>query len=177
VKPVGLYMTKVFNGERTWLSPLLRPVERLFYRLSGVRKSEDQHWLAYAFAMLLFNAAGFLLLYAILRLQANLPLNPQGFGNLAPDLAFNTAICSHPFQVIAVVLKLFRPEQGVGHVAEEKERHARAEDRVEHGSDPRAAARIDQRAQEQGGTESDEDEVEHDVDSMNYPLLRWDQAP
>jgi K+-transporting ATPase ATPase A chain len=92
VKPVGLYMTKVFNGERTWLSPVLRPVERLFYAASGVRESEDQHWLAYAFGMLLFNAAGFFLLYAILRLQGYLPWNPQGFGNLVPDLAFNTAI-------------------------------------------------------------------------------------
>ena len=92
VKPLGLYMTKVFNGERTWLSPVLRPVERLFYAASGVRENEDQHWLAYAFGMLLFNAAGFFLLYAILRLQAWLPLNPQSFGNLAPDLAFNTAI-------------------------------------------------------------------------------------
>ncbi len=92
VKPVGLYMTKVFNGERTWLSPILHPVERIFYALSGVREKEDQHWLAYAFAMLLFNAASFFSLYAILRLQAYLPLNPQGFGNLAPDLAFNTAI-------------------------------------------------------------------------------------
>ena len=92
VKPIGLYMTKVFNGERTWLSPILRPVERVFYALSGVREKEDQHWLAYAFAMLLFNAASFFSLYAILRLQAYLPLNPQGFGNLAPDLAFNTAM-------------------------------------------------------------------------------------
>ena len=92
VKPVGLYMTKVFNGERTWLSPILHPVERIFYALSGVREKEDQHWLAYAFAMLLFNAASFFSLYAILRLQAYLPLNPQGFGNLAPDLAFNTAM-------------------------------------------------------------------------------------
>src|SRR5262245_35525088 len=92
VKPVGLYMTKVFNGERTWLTPVLRPVERGFYALSGVREKEDQHWLAYAFGMLLFNAAGFFLLYAILRLQAYLPLNPQGFGNVPSDLAFNTAI-------------------------------------------------------------------------------------
>jgi potassium-transporting ATPase potassium-binding subunit len=92
VKPVGLYMTKVFADERTWLSPVLRPVERLFYGLSGVRETEDQHWLAYAFGMLLFNAAGFFLLYAMLRLQAYLPWNPQGFGNLPADLAFNTAI-------------------------------------------------------------------------------------
>ena len=62
VKPVGLYMAKVFNGEGTWLSPALRPVERLFYAASGVRENEDQHWLAYAFGMLLFNAAGFFLL-------------------------------------------------------------------------------------------------------------------
>jgi K+-transporting ATPase ATPase A chain len=92
VKPVGLYMTKVFNGERTWLSPVLRPVERLFYAVSGVRENEDQHWLAYAFGMLLFNAAGFFLLYAMLRLQAYLPLNPQGLANIPADLAFNTAI-------------------------------------------------------------------------------------
>jgi K+-transporting ATPase ATPase A chain len=92
VKPVGLYMTNVFEGKRTWLSPVLRPVERGFYALAGVRENEDQHWLAYAIGMLLFNAAGFFLLYAILRFQAWLPLNPQGFGNLAPDLAFNTAI-------------------------------------------------------------------------------------
>jgi K+-transporting ATPase ATPase A chain len=92
VKPLGLYMTKVFNGERTFLSPVLGPAERGFYALAGVRETEDQHWLAYAFGMLLFNAAGFFLLYAMLRLQAYLPLNPQGFGNLAPDLAFNTAI-------------------------------------------------------------------------------------
>ena len=92
VKPVGLYMTRVFNGERTWLAPVLRPVERGIYAICGVREREDQHWLAYAFGMLLFNAATFFLLYAILRLQAYLPLNPQGFGNVAPDLAFNTAI-------------------------------------------------------------------------------------
>jgi potassium-transporting ATPase potassium-binding subunit len=92
VKPLGLYMTKVFNSERTWLSPLLRPLERGFYAVSDVREGEDQHWLAYAFAMLLFNAAGFFLLYAILRTQGWLPLNPQHFGNVAPDLAFNTAI-------------------------------------------------------------------------------------
>jgi K+-transporting ATPase ATPase A chain len=92
VKPLGFYMTWVFNGERTWASPVLRPVERGLYALSGVREAEDQHWLAYAFAMLMFNVAGFLLLYAILRLQAYLPLNPQSFGNVPADLAFNTAI-------------------------------------------------------------------------------------
>jgi K+-transporting ATPase ATPase A chain len=92
VKPLGLYMTKVFNGERTFLSPVLRPVERGIYALCGIRENDDQHWLAYAFAMLLFNGATFFLLYAILRLQGYLPWNPQGFGGVAPDLAFNTAI-------------------------------------------------------------------------------------
>src|SRR5215510_11509250 len=85
-------MTKVFNGERTFLSPVLRPIERGIYAICGIRESEDQHWLAYAFAMLLFNGATFFLLYAILRTQAWLPWNPQGFGNLSPDLAFNTAM-------------------------------------------------------------------------------------
>src|SRR5512139_1433259 len=85
VNPVGFYMTKVFNDERTWLSPVLRPVERGIYTICGVREREDQHWLAYAFGMLLFNGATFFLLYAILRLQAYLPLNPQGFGDVAPD--------------------------------------------------------------------------------------------
>jgi potassium-transporting ATPase potassium-binding subunit len=92
VKPLGLYMTRVFDGERTFLSPVLRPIERSFYALSGVREQEDQHWLAYAFGMLLFNAAGFFLLYAILRLQGWLPLNPQGFGGVPSDVAFNTAV-------------------------------------------------------------------------------------
>ncbi len=92
VKPLGLYMTRVFNGDRTWLTPVLRPVERLFYAAGGVRENEDQHWLAYAAGMLMFNAAGFFLLYAILRLQGSLPLNPQGFGGVPPALAFNTAV-------------------------------------------------------------------------------------
>lgn len=92
VKPLGLYMAKVFSGERTWLSPALIPVERGFYRLAGVDPRKEQGWLGYALAMLAFSLAGFLALYAILRLQAFLPLNPQGFTGLAPDLAFNTAV-------------------------------------------------------------------------------------
>ncbi|HTN60892.1 MAG TPA: potassium-transporting ATPase subunit KdpA [Devosia sp.] len=92
VKPLGLYMAHVFSGERTWLSPVLAPVERGFYRLAGVRPEQEQHWLAYAFGVLLFSGTGFVLLYAILRLQNLLPLNPQGFAGLAPDLAFNTAV-------------------------------------------------------------------------------------
>ncbi len=91
-KPLGAYMTKVFAGERTFMSPILGPIERGFYRLSGVRPDQDQHWMVYAISMILFNAAGFLLLYALMRFQDILPLNPQGFAAVAPDLSFNTAI-------------------------------------------------------------------------------------
>ncbi|SOC38518.1 K+-transporting ATPase ATPase A chain [Rhizobium subbaraonis] len=92
VKPLGLYMASVFSGERTWLSPILAPVERGLYAVAGVDPKKEQGWLGYTFAMLAFSVAGFIALYAILRLQAYLPLNPQGFGNVAPDLAFNTAV-------------------------------------------------------------------------------------
>src|SRR6185295_13241177 len=95
VKPVGGFMTRVFAGERTWLTPVLRPVERGFYRLAGVDAQADQHWSAYAVSMLLFNGLGFLLLFLIQRLQGVLPvqsLNPQGLPGVTPDLAFNTAV-------------------------------------------------------------------------------------
>ncbi|GJD60568.1 potassium-transporting ATPase subunit KdpA [Methylobacterium frigidaeris] len=92
VKPLGLYMTRVFTGARTPLSPLLRPVECGLYRLAGIDERHEQHWLTYAGAMLVFHAAGFVLLYGILRLQAVLPLNPADQGAVAPDLAFNTAV-------------------------------------------------------------------------------------
>lgn len=91
-RPLGGYLMRVFGGEHTLLSPLLGPVERLLYRLSGVKADEEQHWLTYAFAMLAFNLAGFVTLYAILRLQGLLPFNPQRLGTVAPDLAFNTAV-------------------------------------------------------------------------------------
>ncbi|MBI2255483.1 MAG: potassium-transporting ATPase subunit KdpA [Proteobacteria bacterium] len=91
-KPLGAYMTRLFAGETTFLSPVLRPVERLIYRLSGVNPREDQHWSVYAIGMLLFNGAGFALLYGLMRLQDLLPLNPQGFGPVAADLSLNTAI-------------------------------------------------------------------------------------
>ena len=87
----GGYMTRVFNGDRTWLSPVLRPVERLVYRLGGVDETREQHWLTYTVAMLLFHAGGFVILYALLRLQDVLPFNPAGQGAVAPDLAVNTA--------------------------------------------------------------------------------------
>ena len=91
-RPLGLYMAHVFNGERTWLTPVLGPVERVFYALSGVDRNKEQTWLAYTVAMLAFSIASFVALYLMLRFQDVLPLNPQGFAGLAPDLAFNTAV-------------------------------------------------------------------------------------
>ena len=90
--PLGWYMTRVFNGEKTFLSPLLRPVERAFYAISGVNENEDQHWVVYAIAMLAFTMAGFLSLYALQRLQAVLPFNPQKFPAVGEHLAFNTSV-------------------------------------------------------------------------------------
>ena len=92
VVPLGGYMTRVFAGERTFLSPVLKPVEWAFYRISGVDDTQEQGWVAYALSALLFNLAGFALLYALQRLQGMLPLNPQGFPGVAPDLALNTSI-------------------------------------------------------------------------------------
>ena len=91
-KPLGGYMTRVFAGERTPLSPVFRPVERLLYRLSGVDEAEEQHWVTYAVAMLAFTFAGFVVLYALQRLQALLPFNPQKLDAVSPDLAFNTSV-------------------------------------------------------------------------------------
>ena len=90
--PLGIYLSRVWNGERTWLDPVLRPVETGFYRVMGVDATKSQSWYGYAGAFLAFNAVGFLVLYAILRTQGLLPLNPQGFGGLSPHLAFNTAV-------------------------------------------------------------------------------------
>ncbi len=91
-RPLGGYMARVFKGDRVFLTPILKPVESLFYKLGGVDEKDDQHWLRYGGAMLFFNLACFGLLYIMLRLQAYLPFNPQGFGNVDPLLAFNTAI-------------------------------------------------------------------------------------
>ncbi|HUB64311.1 MAG TPA: potassium-transporting ATPase subunit KdpA [Methylocella sp.] len=92
VKPLGYYMTRVFNGERTFLSPILRPLEQFFYSLSRVNEREEQNWLGYGLAMLTFSVMGFLALYALQRLQAVLPFNPQHLDPVAPDLAFNTSV-------------------------------------------------------------------------------------
>jgi K+-transporting ATPase ATPase A chain len=91
-KPLGGYMTRVFAGEKTLLSPVIRPLERGLYRLSGVDEAQEQHWITYAIAMLAFSFAGFVVLYALQRLQAVLPFNPQKLGAVSPDLAFNTSV-------------------------------------------------------------------------------------
>jgi K+-transporting ATPase ATPase A chain len=91
-RPLGGYMTRVFNGERTFLSPVLRPVERAVYWCCGIDEKEEQHWLTYAVAMLFFSVAGFVTLYALQRFQDILPFNPQGQSAVAPDLAFNTSV-------------------------------------------------------------------------------------
>ncbi|MDH2386308.1 potassium-transporting ATPase subunit KdpA [Bradyrhizobium sp. CER78] len=92
VKPLGWYMTRVFNGERTFLSPMLRPLERGIYWVGGVDERREQHWLTYTVAMLLFHVGGFALIYGLMRLQAVLPFNPAGQTAVAEDLSFNTAI-------------------------------------------------------------------------------------
>jgi len=91
VRPVGAYMARVFEGERTWLDPILKPIERFIYKLSGVNAAEEMNWREYAFAMLGFSAVTLVVTYAIERLQAHLPWNPQGLANVGPDLAWNTA--------------------------------------------------------------------------------------
>src|SRR6266550_3045 len=91
-RPLGGYMTRVFSGERTFLSPVLRPVERAVYWCCGVDEKEEQHWLTYAVAVLLFSVVGFLTLYALQRLQWYLPFNPQEQTGVEPGSAFNTSV-------------------------------------------------------------------------------------
>jgi K+-transporting ATPase ATPase A chain len=91
VKPLGSFMARVYQGERTFLDPVMRPVERLVYRLGGVRPEAEMGWKTYAVAMLLFNGLGLLVLYVLQRVQGWLPLNPQGLGAVSPDSSFNTA--------------------------------------------------------------------------------------
>jgi K+-transporting ATPase ATPase A chain len=90
-KPLGVFMTRVFNRERTFLDPLARPVERLLYRVTGVDENHDMRWTEYAVSMLMFSGVSMLVLYLIERVQQWLPWNPQKFGAVAQDLAFNTA--------------------------------------------------------------------------------------
>ena len=89
--PLGLYMARVFSHEPTFLDPVLAPIERLIYRVCRVRPGSEMKWGEYAVAMLLFSMVGMIVLYAMQRLQAFLPLNPQKLAGVAPDLAFNTA--------------------------------------------------------------------------------------
>ena len=90
--PLGIYMARVWTDQSTWLDPVMKPVEAVFYRLAGVDRTKGQGWVTYTLSFLAFSMAAFFFLYAILRLQGVLPLNPQGFAGMAPDLAFNTAI-------------------------------------------------------------------------------------
>ncbi len=93
-RPLGTYMARVYEGQRTFLHPILRPVERFLYVLGGVKEAVEQRWTQYAASLLSFSAVCFVLTYAIQRLQGFLPLNPAGFGatQATPDLSFNTAV-------------------------------------------------------------------------------------
>src|ERR1700688_4388791 len=91
-KPLGVFMARVFSGERTFLDPVLRPIERLLYRVTGVDENREMRWTEYAIAMLLFSLVSMIVLYGFERLQAYLPFNPQKFGAVnSTALAFNTA--------------------------------------------------------------------------------------
>jgi potassium-transporting ATPase potassium-binding subunit len=90
-RPAGVFMAKVFSRERTWLDPVLRPLEKLIYKLTRVDETREMRWTEYSIAMLIFSAVSMLVLYFLQRAQHVLPLNPQKFANVAPDLAFNTA--------------------------------------------------------------------------------------
>ena len=90
-KPMGIFMARVFSRERTWLDPVLRPIEKTIYRLTGVNEEHEMGWVEYVVAMLLFSGVSMLVLYLMQRVQHALPLNPQGMANVPPDLAFNTA--------------------------------------------------------------------------------------
>jgi potassium-transporting ATPase potassium-binding subunit len=91
-RPLGSFMARVFTGQRTWLDPVMRPIERTIYRLTGVDEQRGMRWTEYAVSLLMFSIVSLLVLYVMQRVQQLLPLNPQGFGAVAPDLAFNTAV-------------------------------------------------------------------------------------
>src|SRR6202035_6036370 len=91
-KPIGIFLTRVFNRERTFMDPVLRPIERLLYRVTGVDENREMRWTEYAIAMLLFSLVSMVVLYLMQRLQGYLPFNPQKFGAVGPaHVAFNTA--------------------------------------------------------------------------------------
>ena len=91
-RPLGFYMYQLFNGERTFLSPVLRPVERGIYRLTGIDETREMRWTTYLVALLLFNALGFFVVYFLQRLQGSLPLNPQALPGVEERSSFNTAV-------------------------------------------------------------------------------------
>ena len=91
-KPLGSFMAGVFQGERTFLDPVVRPIENLIYRLCGVNANDEMDWKVYAIAVMLFNGLGLFFVYALQRVQGNLPLNPQGLGPVSPDSSWNTAV-------------------------------------------------------------------------------------
>src|SRR5919108_1460630 len=90
-KPLGVFMTRVFKRERTFLDPILRPIERLIYRLTGVNEEREMRWTEYAVAMLLFSVVSMVVLYALQRLQYYLPFNPQKLAGVSSHSSFNTA--------------------------------------------------------------------------------------
>src|SRR5215475_11033957 len=90
-KPLGVFMARVFNRERTFLDPALRPVERLIYRLTGVKEDREMRWTEYAVAMLLFSLVSMVVLYLLQRLQYYLPFNPQRLAGITPHSSFNTS--------------------------------------------------------------------------------------
>src|SRR5450830_33690 len=92
VKPLGLYMAKVYLGERTFLSPVIAPVEKFVFKLAGVKPDDEMTWQVYSLTILAFSLVGFLFLYLLLRMQHMLPLNPQALGGVSPELSFNTAV-------------------------------------------------------------------------------------
>jgi K+-transporting ATPase ATPase A chain len=92
VKPLGVFMARVFQREHTFLDPIFNPLERLIYRLVKINPDEEMDWKENALAMLLFNFVGFIIMYALQRLQQFLPLNPQGMTSVTPDSSFNTAV-------------------------------------------------------------------------------------
>src|ERR1700722_968279 len=93
-QPLGSFIATIVEGRRNFLTPILGPVERLIYKVCGITETEEQHWTRYAGALLAFGAFSAVLLYAIQRLQAWFPFNPQGYGagNVSPDLDFNTSV-------------------------------------------------------------------------------------
>jgi K+-transporting ATPase ATPase A chain len=92
VKPLGLFMSRIYQGERTFLTPILSPLEQLLYRISGIKPDEEMNWKTYTVALLLFNLVGLFFLYILLRFQSILPLNPQNLGSVSPHLAFNISV-------------------------------------------------------------------------------------